>query len=196
MERVTYTTVMGGRYIPIQDNSEPNTHVVLTADEYGELLRWKAEAVRYSNLNSNLLRVARERANKDRGQDKHGAGYLIVSWQALDLKRRGQVDIPLYQITVQTPWDCSIPLANIDDLVMTDARDGKLDIGAQKWYAMGLSIDDALEGASEAMRKSLAESRLVLNRKYRSNVRAGLWEMTMITNFEPTIKPQHRRKYV
>lgn len=195
MERVQYTTKIGG-YIPVQNEFDPGTHVVMTKDEYGELMRWKAEAVRYSNLNTNLLRVARERANKDRNMDKHGAGYLIVSWQLLDKKTPGITNATFYQIIVQTPWDCSFKLSDVDNLMMRDVADGKIDIGADKWYGANLSLDDAIEGAYATMRKDLNESRLVVDRRYKSNVRAGLWEVTLITNFEPTIRPENRRKYV
>lgn len=38
-------------------------------------------------------------------------------------------------------------------------------------------------------------SNAVLTRKYSSNVRSGLWEVTLTTNFEPDILAKHRSKY-
>lgn len=159
----------------------------------------KKEVEQERKLNENLRRIATERANKARNMDKHDPGYRILSWQPFPYKRiirngrkTEEKRYNLYKITIQTPWDCSLPEDQIDRLVMESVKKGELTIESgtkYQWYTQNVGLDLALDGLGE-------NEHLVLNRQYRANGKEALWEATFVTTFEPSIVEKHRFKYV
>lgn len=152
------------------------------------------------SLNENLKRVATERANKARHMDKHDEGYLILNWQPFHYKRTVRdgkntevQEFDFYKMSIQTPWDCSLPESIIDKLVMEAILEGKLRLSTKTeftWYKKNLTLDMGIDYMDEGEKKPL-----ILNRQYRSNVKEGLWEVTLITDFEPSVAAKHRKKY-
>lgn len=51
-------------------------------------------------------------------------------------------------------------------------------------------------GRSKADDKKNGSIKCILTRKYKSNAKTGLWEVTLYTTFEPTIDANHRKNYV
>lgn len=158
----------------------------------------KAQLAHEKSLNENLKRVATERANKARNIDKHDKGYLVMNWQPFYYKRtvkNGRTSTVygynLYKITIQTPWDCSLPEADIDRLVLEALHDGTLkitNISGIQWWNNNITLDSAIEGTEEGEHN-------ILHRQYKSNAQNGFWEVTFTTNFEPTVAAKHRKKY-
>lgn len=151
-------------------------------------------------LNENLKRVATERANKARNINKHDKGYLVLNWQPFHYKRTikegrstAVQEFDFYKITVQTPWDCSLPEGQIEKLVLEAINEGTLkitNVESIKWFKRNISLDAAIGSIGED-----DENSLILNRQYRSNAKDGFWEVTFVTNFEPTVAAKHRKKY-
>lgn len=153
-----------------------------------------------AELNKNFKRIARERANKKRHLDKHDPGYLFIDWKPTTYQLRSTdepVTIQLYIINIQTPWDCSLSLSEVDKLVTNDIVDEALYLTDK--YSVGilnqkdLTLDAAIEIIIENNRSI---KQFVLTRKYRSNVKTGLWEVTLCTGFEPLVTEKHRNNYV
>lgn len=149
------------------------------------------------NLNQNLIRIAIERANKSRKINKNENGYLILECQSFHYKRtliKGKKKVEsydLYKITVQMPWDCSLPEKIVDNLLKEALRNGTLKITNEKisWFESSLDLDTALDFVDE-------NEKIILVRQYKAKGTTGLWEVTLITNFEPMILEEHRIKYV
>lgn len=75
------------------------------------------------NLNQNLIKVARERANRARKIPKKGEGYIVTGKYEKQEK---------WIIKIITPWDVGMQQTAIDTLVIQDIRKGVLQIAKQK----------------------------------------------------------------
>lgn len=149
------------------------------------------------NLNQNLIRIAKERANQSRKINKNENGYLILECQSFHYKRtliKGKKKVEsydLYKITVQTPWDCSLSEKIVDYLLKEALENGTLKITNEtiNWFESSLDLDTALDFVDD-------NEKIILVRQYKAKGKTGLWEVTLITNFEPMILEEHRIKYV
>lgn len=149
------------------------------------------------NLNQNLLRIAKERANKSRKISKNENGYLVLECQSFHYKRtliKGKKKVEsydLHKIIVQTPWDCSLPEKIVDNLLKEALENDTLKITNEKidWFESSPDLDSALDSVDE-------NEKIILVRQYKAKGKTGLWEVTLITNFEPMIVEEHRIKYV
>ena len=148
-------------------------------------------------LNHNLKRIAVERANKARNMDKHDKGYLILNWQPFHYKRTVKEgrstevrEYDFYKITIQTPWDCSLSEGEIDYLVMSAISDNDLIVCDKKlkWFENNRPLDIAIDNRGD-------NETIILQRQYRSNVKEGFWEVTLVTTFEPIVTEKHRKRY-
>jgi len=163
--------------------------------EQSAKMRYQQIAKTESELNRNFKRIARERANKNRKINKNEPGYLFISWNPFtyQLKNNGSSSsVPLFTVNIQTPWDCSFSLEEVDRLVLSDVYHKNLILSkdlAVEFYIENISLDEALQSEDNI-------DKLILTRKYRSNVKSGLWEVTFITGFEPIVVEKHRIKYV
>ena len=193
------------------------SHVIISIEDYEELVNIKQIAEETDierkasiykkmyehekSLNQNLIRVATERANKSREREKTDNGYIVISWQPFHYKRTYKTGYRAtevkyylyYKITVQTPWDCSIPRKEVDRLVLEAMYNKELNLAdgmdIYHYDNMDIELDDAIDGEQEGQT-------LVLTRQYRCDGKAGLWEVTFTANFEPIIPEKHRVKYV
>lgn len=168
-------------------------------NEYNEKIIYKKQAEAESELNRNLKRIARERANKKRNLDKKDSGYLIMNWKPITYQLKNDdeiVTIPLYTISVQTPWDCSLSLKEVDALICKDIADGILHISQNDdgfLFVYNLSLPDAI---NSTINNNQPIENMILTRKYFSNVKTSLWEVTFTTGFEPIVDEKHRKIYV
>lgn len=164
-----------------------------------KIQKYKKAAEKEAELNRNFKRIARERANKKRNVNKHDPGYLILNWKPTTYNYKndeGSSQIQLYMITIQTPWDCSLSLEEVDKLVVDDMQQSHIYMlpnGGTIYFLQNISLDKAIECAVE---NEYDFNRIILTRKYQSNVKSGLWEVAFITGFEPTINEHHRKTYV
>lgn len=81
------------------------------------------ETEKQKNLNQNLIKVARERANRARKIPKKGEGYIVTA----KYERQGK-----WTIKIITPWDVGMQQTAIDTLVIQDIRKGVLQIAKQE----------------------------------------------------------------
>ena len=163
--------------------------------EQNAKIRYQQAAKTESELNRNFKRIARERANKKRNLDKNEPGYLFISWNPFtyQLKDNGiSISFTLFTVSVQTPWDCSLSLEEVDRLILSDIHNKNLVLSPPgqgvEFYIDNISLDVALRDEDNI-------DKLILTRKYRSNVKSGLWEVTFITGFEPIVNENHRKVY-
>ena len=168
-------------------------------EEHNKRLACQESAKIDSDLNRNFKRIARERANKKQNTNKHEPGYLFISWNptTCQLKSNNEpITIPLYIINIQTPWDCSLSLADVDYLTANDIADRTLTIlnsSGVSYFEKNVSLEEAVDAYLNNNNNSI---NCILTRKYKSNAKTGLWEVTLYTTFEPTIDAKHRKNYV
>lgn len=173
---------------------------------------YKDKAEKETSLNKNLIRVATERANKDRDLPKDHNGYLMISWESFSYRyntgRRGKdkfIPYDFYRVVYQTPWDCSLSRNEIYRRLGEDIRSCKIellqndfDVNCDRydyrysWKYNNSDLNRAIEGYSNDD-DGLPH---IMSVNAKANVSKGLWEVTFITDFEPEVLEKHRKKYV
>jgi len=90
----------------------------------------EAERDRQTNLNNNLLRITRERANSKRGlqpkKEHHGYRFSGKIMQTKTIcghdKKEGAIYTDVWTATLETPYDGTIPIHQIEDKIFADLK--------------------------------------------------------------------------
>lgn len=184
------------------DDSRYGTHVILTVAEYKSLCderdqalivkeKAEAEARRQTDLNRNLLRIAKERANAQRGlkPKKVHDGYRFVGkiMQTKTVfdhdKEIGAIYKDVWTATLETPYNAALPIKQIIDHIFEDLKgsDGvfsKLDI--HQWTFSGSKIIQ--KGAYiDAMKNNTSNDNCLFDYKFIANPKSGLQEIQITT---------------
>ena len=155
----------------------------------------EAEAEKQANLNRNLLRITRERANSKRGLQpkKEHSGYRFASkiMQTRTIcdhdKREGAIYTDVWTTTIETPYDASIPIHQIKDHIFEDLRrDGgifdKLYIQSWIFKESGDLWKGTYAEAMENAKKFEQEGKNILfDYKMMANTKTKLWEIQITT---------------
>ena len=231
-----YKAVQGG-------HSDPEcTHVIMTLEEYNELLqeirdaaadgkRAKEEAARAAaasaanaekavkkiqadaaqkiaqlqnivetertgkeyqiGLNQDFKRIARERANADRGikPKKERSGYVVLSSRQKKYKykenRHDMAEVYLWETVIQTPYVVSFTA----EQVMTETQELFERDEQGDWMIGRLGIEGEYDGKYEEM---LADRQcatwrnynIIVEKIFNANAKAGYWEI-IITHTKP-----------
>ena len=174
-------------------------------DEESMVAGLEAELDRQRNLNINLKRIARERANAMRGlKPKKGhSGYVVLSSEQYRQRYRMEHDYDewrsehprasrksfrayedftadAWRTVLQTPYDASIPINQVRwDVMLEIAEMGFFsDIGieaVQDEERNGEYFSHELEGMDGAMREACCLYRW----SFKADYRTGLWEMVL-----------------
>lgn len=143
----------------------------------------QAEVERLNNLNANLIRICKERANAKRGltpKRKHSGYVLLLSEQRTkririendrlawlrehpgaketEFKKIEWKNILVWHLVIQTPYDASIPYATIATTIMNDLKNG---------------ITNELK-----IEKSIIENETT-DILFKANYKTGLWEIVV-----------------
>ena len=136
------------------------------------------EIQRLNDLNANLLRISRERANAKRGlkPKKEHEGYLVLSSQQLTYRRK-----QCWKTIVQTPFHASMPIDSImpqltDDLMNSYGARLGLKTAAPTFEDMGRVTDNTL-----------------FSKNYKANYKSGFWEVEYLHTHAITV-PEDMRK--
>ena len=144
-------------------------------------------------LNENLLRIARERANADRKlkPKKDHTGYVVVSSAEKEYRyksnRRDYETVMLWETVLQTPYSI--------DFTEEQAREQTKELtgneGKSDWLVGRLGINASYNGEYDEMLEKAkwsdeqkAEYNIMLTRKLRANYRTGYWEV-IFTHTKP-----------
>lgn len=153
------------------------------------------------DLNYHLKNAAKERANRKRRLDKHGPAYrplTVSSFSHKVIRKEGKKMISdyweLYRITLQTYFECSVPLNTVDREILRDIDRQELKLcGSKPYYNKNreIALDTELismryadiehEGEKDYIPWRRYES--IIRRDYRCDFQKGYWEVTFITNF-------------
>ena len=176
------------------------THILFEKQEYldkAESLLRQVEVEKEHNRN--LIRIARERANRKSGADKSSSGYWILKWRPTKYSDRTSKgitynELKLYSITFQTPLDCSLPLNIVDQNVQTALEDGLIVLNEERNYMWYEDLYNTVKKCAFELRDT--SDKIIIERRYMSNVKQGFWEVELITNFEPRVTEKNRQQYV
>lgn len=164
------------------------------ADANAKIAAAEAERDRQAGLNTNLLRICRERANAKRGLQpkKTHSGYRfsgkIMQTKAVRgrNKKEGTLYADVWTAIIETPYNGTIPIQQIEDRIFNDLRgsDGILSrLGIMYWhfrddpvriwkgrYADAVNSDDNPNGLN-----------YLFDYKFMVNPKTQLWEVQIMT---------------
>lgn len=174
-----------------KDNADAEARKkVNAANERAEAAEEEAE--RQASLNKNLLRIIRERANAKRGlkpKRKH-PGYRFIGkiMQTKAIaghdKRVGAVYADVWTATLETPYDGTIPIHQIQDRIFSDLMETEGIL--QKLYVEYFTYKDnksvIWKGSySEAIYEADMNKNYLFDYKFMINPKSRLWEIQITT---------------
>ena len=142
-------------------------------------------------MNLNFKRIARERANADRGikPKKERSGYVVLSSRQKKYrykdKRNEWEEVYLWETVIQTPYVVDFTA----ELAMTETKELFAKDEQGNWLIGRLGITDEYDGKYEEM---LADQRcatwkddnIIVEKIFNANAKAGYWEI-IITHTKP-----------
>lgn len=172
------------RTIKIISDEKENARKIVEAFQ-NDFNNAKDEIDRLNNLNSNLIRICKERANSKRKltPKKTHSGYLILEtkehnnifrWNGSKLVTES---LPCWKLTIQSPYNCSIPYEIIKKNIYTDLVNF---IGAN------LGLKYVYFDVSKLKKKELIEvwnnsDNFIFKTSYKANNKSGFWEIEYLT---------------
>lgn len=171
-------------------------------DETIEALRSDLEAVRSDlekqrYLNSNLKRIARERANQERGlkPKKEHPGYLVLrsdQWTEKYIEDGERKEAAAWKSILQTPYNASLPLNQVKDDIYNDLRNSILSKIGFKKICGGEEDMGYILFMGEDENGQEREVNGLYRWKYRANYKAGLWELELYHTKSLRVPPELR----
>lgn len=154
----------------------------------------KVEIDRLNDLNANLKRIMRERANAKRGlrPKKVHHGYMILDSQQYNyiFRHRGKAtsdNYPCWKVRIQSPYDCSIPYSTVVKDIQNDLV---------KVFGASLDVQSvtSVENLSYDDFKKMWDSdkNFIFKTSYKANIRSGFWEVEYLVKSSITIPEDMR----
>ena len=135
-------------------------------------------------LNDNLLRISKERANAKRGlkPKKERSGFIALSLEqyVYVMKSFGNTkDIPCWKVRIQTPYDSSLEYTKVQSLMHDNNK-----------YLLGQCLGVSILWSNNRMKEIsvgdidelLKDKTIVFNTKFRANIKQGFWEVDYLVN--------------
>lgn len=155
----------------------------------------KVEIDRLNDLNANLKRIMRERANAKRGlrPKKVHHGYMILDSQQYNFRYwvRGKAtsdNYPCWKVRIQSPYDSSIPYSTVVKDIQNDlikVFGASLDVQSVT-SVENLSYDDFKKMWDDS------DKNFIFKTSYKANVRSGFWEVEYLVKSSITIPEDMR----
>lgn len=152
----------------------------------------EAETERQSNLNRNLLRITRERANAKRGLQpkKTHSGYRFSDKirQTKTIsghdKKTGAIYTDVWTATLETPYDGTIPINQIRDRIFADmmGQEGILKKLYVEYFTYQNNDSVIWKGTyTQALEGADANKNYLFDYKFMVNPKTRLWEVQITT---------------
>lgn len=152
------------------------------------------QAADQKDLNDNLLKISKERANQERNlqQKKEHTGYVVVASQEKEVEyRRGNSieKFMVWETTIQTPYSIKFTEMNARNQILSELltkEKGFLlsKIGIKQQY--NISVDKLLK----EKKKEILESNTIFSQRLKANYTAGFWEYIMLHTLPLSDVPQ------
>lgn len=144
----------------------------------------KQQLKHQKELNDNLLRISKERANAKRGvkPKKERSGFIALSLEqyVYVMKSFGNTkDIPCWKVRIQTPYDSSLEYTKVQSLMHDNNK-----------YLLGQCLGVSILWSNNRMKEIsvgdidelLKDKTIVFNTKFRANIKQGFWEVDYLVN--------------
>lgn len=177
-------------------NQHKNTFLKRIESVQRDFNKAKVENLRLTSLNSNLLRISREKANAKRGlrPKKEHTGYLVLDSQQYNYIFRyiskGKTineTFPCWKVKIQTPYDSSIDFEVIKINIQNDLI--KI-IGSSLGIQKRINVETyEFKDFQELWTTSV---NFIFKTTYKANFKSGLWEIEYLVKNSISI-PQDMR---
>ena len=159
------------------------------------------DANRQHDLNLNLLRIARERANSKRGiqNKKKHLGYIVMNSRQYTQKYKeynGNIkrsrEVMTWKTTIQTPYDASLSINQIKEEIINDLlHNGVLSALEVRQY----NNAEAFNGNGEYrvfVDKKGNTVNGIYNTQFNANYKSGFWEIDVFHTKNVTVPEEMR----
>ncbi len=161
------------------------------AEARAEMEKHKSRADNFENANKNLIRVAIERANAQRGLSpkKEHNGYVLVyaeefiyncECSVVGEKRTRMLRLPCFRIRLQSPYPVNLDLQTVMTLISRDIIEKEI------YKKIGTHFNYNWEGATdEEILKLWREEKnnFDFRTSYKANLQQNLWEIEYLTRY-------------
>lgn len=151
----------------------------------------QAECAHQRSLNDNLLRIAKERANAERGlkPKKDRPGYVVVHSEEKEYSfrdgRKQLYKVKLWETTIQSPYSVEI----LESVVRKQIED-ELFPESKKWLITRIGITGVFNGSYEKMREAMQQNpedsfyrgnvAIARQQRLKRNFRSQYWEVVIV----------------
>ena len=171
-----------------------NLHNQKIYDLHSVIDEHKKELTKVNSLNSNLLRISRERANQERNlrPKKAHKGFVVLNRQSLyyklysNVKHSSKTNQPNYiefscfKIKIQTPFDASISFNLIEDEIIDAFSDFVKDLKIDNWYNYNYIINQPISKIKDIIFNS-EYNNFIFKYSYTANSKYNLWDIDIFT---------------
>ena len=162
-----------------------------------KLARTQQIAAYWEQLNEDLLRISKERANADRNlrPKKQHTGYVVL----ISAEKERRYEVPnklkmehamLWETVIQTPF--SVDFTEEQVRQQTGTEEALLLL-----QRIGITADHSADceknGMNEVLKGPGKTGNVILSRFLRANFRAGYWELTLLHNKSLGLVPKEMR---
>ena len=150
------------------------------AEKEAELAAAKREIEFQKNLNANLLRISRERANADRKlkPKKEHTGYVVISSQEKEIRYKvGKKTYPavIWETVLQSPYNIEFTEEQARKMIFEELLTNN-----GGWKLADIGITNRFKGDFNEMVENLKDevykANRAFNQRLRANYKAGYWE--------------------
>ena len=146
-------------------------------------------ALHEKSLNTNLLRISRERANAVRGisPKKDHDGYVVLQSSAWRERLDGKNTVVATKTTIQTPYDASIAPDIAREEIINGIKRILFEIGCENYSSTGFNEDGEY--------RMYDKGNLLYRCTLTANYRTGFWVIVLYTTKPLTIPPNRRAAF-
>lgn len=152
-----------------------------------------AEIHRLIDLNANLLRISKERANAKRGlkPKKVHHGYMVIDSQQYTYIHNVKgitKKLPCWKVRVQSPYDSSISY----DAITKDINNDLVKIFGSSLGVNSIYSDLSKYGFKEVQELWDNDKNFIFKTSYKANIKSGLWEIEYLVKSSITVPADMR----
>ena len=162
-----------------------------------KLARTQQIAAYWEQLNEDLLRISKERANADRNlrPKKQHTGYVVL----ISAEKERRYEVPnklkmehamLWETVIQTPFSVDFTEEQVRQQTGTEEA---LLLLQKIGITADHSADCEKKGMHEVLKGPGKTGNVILSRFLRANFRAGYWELTLLHNKSLGLVPKEMR---
>lgn len=157
------------------------------------------QAKQFKNMNTNLIRIAKERANAQRKitPKKSHIGYILLNIDEITITHKDEskrqtefTPLPCWKIRFQTPYDISLEYKAVKNLIYDDMIEK---FGA-KIGIKSVESNNTIEKlkSNDIIKLWHETDNFIFKSTYKANAIKGFWEVEYLTRFAIKVLPEMR----